>query len=107
MVSVKNTKSRRVPISLFNRGMAGAIFRDVRKTGFKVVVKDKTPECVLLSPEKYEELMDELEDARLLDIAMERMSHYDPDTLISQEEIDREFGFTPEMLKNLDEVEIE
>ena len=51
--------------------------------------------------------MDELEDARLLDIAMERMSRYDPDTLISQEEIDREFGFTPEMLKDLDEVELE
>ena len=39
--------------------------------------------------------------------AMERMAHYDPAKVVSQEEIDREFGFTPEVLEAAGDVEIE
>ena len=102
-----NISNDTVPISMFDHGMARQIFSEVRKSGAKVVTEDDNAECVLLSPEAYSQLIDDIEDSRLLAIATERMSHYNPDTLISQEEIDKEFGFTPEMLENLDEVELE
>lgn len=73
MSAIKNT----VPITQFNRGLAGKIFEEVKQTGAKVVMKNNTAECVLLSPEEYVRLMDELNDARLLAVASERMAHYD------------------------------
>ena len=62
MSAIKNT----VPITQFNRGLAGKIFEEVKQTGAKVVMKNNMAECVLLSPEEYVRLMDELNDARLL-----------------------------------------
>ena len=100
--AIQNT----VPISLFNRGQAGKIFEEVRRVGAKVVMKNNTAECVLLSPEEYVSLIDEVNDARLLTIASERMADFNPDTLVSQDEVDREFGFTAEELNDID-VDIE
>lgn len=100
--AIQNT----IPISLFNRGQAGKIFEEVRRFGAKVVMKNNTAECVLLSPEEYISLMDEVNDARLLNIAAERMEHFDSNKLVSQEEIDREFGFTEDDLEDV-EVDIE
>lgn len=101
--AIKNT----VPISSFNRGLAGKIFDEVKHCGAKVVMKNNSAECVLMSPDEYVRLIDEINDARLLSVATERMSRFNPDNLISQAEIDREFGFTPEALAAADEVEIE
>lgn len=107
MQSVVSAVTHTVPISQFNRGLAGKIFDDVRKNGPKVVMKNNVAECVLMSPEEYVDLMDELEDMRLLALAEERWSHYDPDKLISMEEMEREFGITQEELDAIGEVEIE
>ncbi|MCD7784410.1 MAG: type II toxin-antitoxin system Phd/YefM family antitoxin [Oscillospiraceae bacterium] len=106
MVNLRSAIENTVPITLFNRGQAGKIFEEVRRDGPKVVIKNNAPECVLISPEDYVKLIDELEDAKLLAIATERMAHFDPDKLISQEEIDREFGFTEDDLADID-VDIE
>ena len=95
-----------IPITHFNRGMAGKIFSEVRKSGAKVVMKNNTAECVLLSPEQYMELIEEINDARLLTVANERMEHFNPETLISEEEMDRILGITEEDLKGYEEVEI-
>ena len=46
MSAIKNT----VPITQFNRGLAGKIFEEVKQTGAKVVMKNNMAECVLLSP---------------------------------------------------------
>ncbi len=35
-----------VPISRFNKGLAGKIFTEVRRTGPKVVMKNNVAECV-------------------------------------------------------------
>lgn len=102
MGAIKNT----VSISLFNRGQAGRIFEDVRRSGAKVVMKNNAAECVLLSPEEYVSLMEELNDARLMAMAEERLSHYDPKATVSQAELDRELGFTADDLKDADEVEL-
>ena len=53
MNSVMSAIENTISISLFNRGLAGKIFSDVRRTGAKVVMKNNAPECVLLSPEEY------------------------------------------------------
>lgn len=103
MSAIKNT----VPITQFNRGLAGKIFEEVKQTGAKVVMKNNTAECVLLSPEEYVRLMDELNDARLLAVASERMAHYDPSKLISEEEMNRRLGVTKDDLKDFESVEIE
>ena len=76
-----------IPISLFNRGFAGKIFEEIKQVGTKVVMKNNAAECVLMSPEEYIRLMDELNDARLLTIAVERMAHFDPATAIPGEEV--------------------
>ena len=96
-----------VPISLFNRGLAGKIFAEVKQGNAKVVMKNNAAECVLMAPDEYVRLMNEVNDARLLSSAVQRMSHFDPASTISIEEIDRKYGITPEMLENADEVEFE
>ena len=103
MSAIKNT----VPITQFNRGLAGKIFEEVKQTGAKVVMKNNTAECVLLSPEEYVRLMDELNDARLLAVASERMAHYDPSKLISEEEMIRRVGVTEDDLTDFESLEIE
>ena len=103
MSGIKNT----VPISQFNRGLAGKIFEDVKQSGAKVVMKNNVAECVLISPEEYVRLMDEVNDARLLAVASERMAHFNPATLISEEEMNRRLGITEDNLTGFDEVDIE
>ena len=96
-----------VPIGQFNRGLAGKVFDEVKRTGPKVVMKNNMPECVLISPEEYTRMIDEINDARLLAIASSRMESYDPDHLISEEEMDRRLHITEEELNEAGEVDFE
>ncbi len=107
MQSVLSAINRTIPISQFNRGLAGQIFSDVKKTGAKVVMKNNEAEVVLLPPSQYVELMDILNDYELLCTALERMEHFDPATLVSEEEMDQELGITQEELDRAGEVEFE
>lgn len=107
MASVLSAITNTVPISQFNRGLAGKIFDEVKQCGAKVVMKNNTAECVLLSPDEYVRLIDEVNDARLLAIASERMSHFDPSATISETEMNRRLGITEKDLIGFDEVDIE
>ena len=107
ITSVMSVITNTVPITQFNRGLAGKIFEDVKRCGAKVVMKNNTAECVLISPDEYVRLMDELNDARLLAIASERMAHFDPASLISEEEMNRRLGVSENDLTGFDEVDIE
>ena len=102
-----NLSNDTIPVSLFDHGMARQIFSEVRKSGAKVVTEDDNAECILLSPEAYAQLIDDIEDSRLLAIAEKRLSHYDPDKLITQEEMNKILGITQEDIDNFEEVEIE
>ncbi|MBW9158004.1 type II toxin-antitoxin system Phd/YefM family antitoxin [Clostridium sp. FP2] len=64
-----------VPISRFNKGEAGKIFDEVKSGGFKIVVKNNVPTCVLITPEKYQELMEKVEEYNLLTVAVKRMEN--------------------------------
>ena len=107
MANITSAIRDTISISLFNRGLAGKIFEDVKQSGAKVVMKNNAAECVLISPDEYVRLMDELNDARLLAVASERMAHFDPTSLISEEEMNRRLGVTEDDLAGFDEVEIE
>ena len=88
MASVISAIKNTVPISLFNRGQAGKIFEDVRKSGAKVVMKNNVAECVLLSPEEYVRLMDAV-------------------NLVSWNEMMGELGLSEDDLAGWEDVEIE
>ena len=80
---------------------------EVKTSGAKVVMKNNVAECVLLSPDEYVRLMDEVNDARLHAVAAERMSSFDPSALISEEEMDKKLGITEKELDSVGEVEFE
>lgn len=96
-----------VSITLFNRGLAGKIFEDVKKNGAKVVMKNNSAECVLMSPEEYLELMDRVNDANLLTLANSRVSQSDLDRAIPAEKLYSELGISAEDLADCDSAEIE
>ncbi len=90
---VKGIMENVVPISYFNKGIAGKIFAEVKRSGMKVVMKNNSPECVLLSPEDYVKLVDEVNDAKLIALAAQRMQGYNSEESISEEEADGIFCF--------------
>ncbi len=101
--ALKNT----VSISLFNKGQASKIFDSVRKTGIKIVMKNNKPECVLISPEDYVKMIDQLNDAKLLMLANERMAKVNPEKMVTQKEFDEKYGIMESDLQGFDEVEFE
>lgn len=101
--AIKNT----VSISLFNKGLAGKVFDEVKKTGAKLVIKNNNPEAVIMSPEEYISLVDELNDAKLLAEATLRMQNVDLSKAIPREEVLRRLGITQADLDEMDDVEIE
>ena len=107
MANIASAIRDTISISLFNRGLAGKIFEEVKQSGAKVVMKNNAAECVLMSPDEYLRLMDEVNDARLLAVATERMEHFDPKSVISAEDLYAELGITEEDLDSIDEVEFE
>ena len=77
------TADKIVPISRFNKGEAAKIFAEVKSKGTKYVFKNNMPECVLISPEDYQKIMERLENMELYVKAMER--HNRPDRKIYSE----------------------
>lgn len=107
MLNIASAIRDTIPISLFNKGLAGKIFEDVKQSGAKVVMKNNAAECVLLSPDEYLRLIDEVNDARLLSLATERMANFDPATTVSAEALYKELGISQEDMDTVGEVEIE
>lgn len=107
MASVLSAIRNTVPINFFNRGLAGKVFEEVKKSGAKVVLKNNTPECVLLSPEEYVQLMDRVNDAQLVDVADKRMSNFDSKTLLSENEMNARLEVAENELSGFDETDIE
>lgn len=107
MLNIASAIRDTIPISLFNKGLAGKIFEDVKKSGAKVVMKNNAAECVLLSPDEYLRLIDEVNDARLLSLAAERMADFDPTATVSAEALYKELGISQKDMDAVGEVEIE
>ncbi|MBP5436538.1 MAG: type II toxin-antitoxin system Phd/YefM family antitoxin [Treponema sp.] len=90
-----------IPISRFNKGEANRIFSDVKKYGTKIVVKNNVPECILMSPQCYQQMMDEYEDAILAAESEKRLAQKVKYT--SHENVMKKFGLSE---KDLDDVEV-
>ncbi|MBO4628548.1 MAG: type II toxin-antitoxin system Phd/YefM family antitoxin [Treponema sp.] len=90
-----------IPISLFNKGQANKIFADVKKFGTRIVVKNNAPECILMSPQSYQQMMEEYENAILAAEAEKRLAN--KIEYISHEDVMRDFGIDS---SDLDDVEV-
>ncbi len=90
-----------IPISLFNKGQANKIFADVKKYGTRIVVKNNAPECILMSPQSYQQMMEEYENAILASEAEKRLAKNVE--YISQEDLMKEFALDS---SDLDDVEV-
>lgn len=102
--SVKDILDSIVPITRFNRGEAGKIFDEVSETGFKIVLKNNSPACVLLVPERYEAMVDALEDYALYFEAERRMENADNKETVKSDELLADLGITD---AELDDVDVE
>ena len=107
MTDLTNVITNTISISLFNRGLAGKVFEEVKRSGAKVVIKNNFPECVLLSPEEYVKLMNEVNDAHLLALANERMENFNKSKVLSEEEVLKGLEITADELADNSEVEFE
>jgi len=106
-ISISNMLNAIVPISRFNKGEANRIFDEVSKSGYKIVVKNNKPTCVLITPEKYQEMIETLEDYKLYIEAEQRMKNSKDSELIPYEDVLKEFNITQEQLEATEDVEIE
>ena len=61
----------------------------------------------MVPPDEYVEIMESLNDYLLLSMTVDRISSYDLDALISEEEMDRRLGITQEELDETEEAEFE
>ncbi|MGI6107878.1 MAG: type II toxin-antitoxin system Phd/YefM family antitoxin [Lachnospiraceae bacterium] len=96
-----------VPISLFNKGKAGQIFKEVKESGTKIVMKNNEAECILLSPEGYVKMSDAIADLSIELEAIRRLQSYDPSRNVPAEETYRIAGITEKDLEGWEDVEIE
>lgn len=96
-----------IPITEFNKGRAGKIFESVKSGRPKMVFKNNVAECVLIAPEQYKNMLDELDDMRLIALSDERMTKYDADKVLSSDEINKKYGYSDSDFTDADEVELE
>ena len=95
-----------VPISRFNKGEAHKIFEEVRESGFKIVLKNNIPTCVMLTPEAYEQMLETIENYRLLVEAEKRLENAKDTDFVPSEQAMQELGISEADLKEV-EVELE
>ena len=105
-ILISNVLDAVIPITRFNRGEANKIFNEVKESGCKIVMKNNTPTCVLLAPERFKAMADMIEDQLLLAVAEERLK-YDSGITHSFEDILAEDGFSFADIDAMEDVEIE
>ena len=99
--SISGAMNSLVPISRFNKGEANKIFEEVRETGFKIVLKNNTPTCVLLTPEAYEQMLETIENYRLLVEAEKRLENAKDTDFVPAEQAMQELGISEADLKDI------
>lgn len=60
-----------VPISRFNKGEAGKIIDEVNDQGFKIVIKNNEPVCIMVKPELFNELQERANRVMTIDDSKE------------------------------------
>jgi len=106
-ISINNMLNSIVPISRFNKGEANKIFVEVSKSGYKIVVKNNKPTCVLITPQTYQEMIETIEDYKLYIEAEQRMKNSKDNELIPFDDVLKDFNITQEQLDATKDAEIE
>ena len=106
MLAMQHINDQIVPITRFNKGEANKIFDEVSRDGFRYVVKNNQVKCILISPEAYDELIDELEDYYDAKLADERTAHSNGQT-ISMGDMAKKYKISEKDLENIPDVKIE
>lgn len=107
LLNAKTVLNSFVPISRFNKGEASKIVGEVQNAGVKFIVRNNAPECVMLSLQVYQNLLEELEDLELATIALEREARNKDKKTIPFEQVMKEAGITQADLDAIDDSEIE
>ena len=102
LLSVKNIMDTIVPITRFNRGEASKIFDEVSEHGFKVVLKNNTPACVLVNPERYEAMVEALEDYALYFEAKKRIDAAEKNGFLSEKQVLDALGIDESDLEDIE-----
>ena len=105
-MSITEMMKAMIPITRFNKGEANKIFDEVQTEGTKIVVKNNKPACILLSPARYESLIETLSDYMLYTEAENRIKNNSDSENLMQDDVMREFGISQDDLDGID-VEIE
>lgn len=106
-LAINNMLNSIVPISRFNKGEANKIFEEVNKSGYKIVVKNNKPTCVLMTPKMYQEMIETIEDYQLYLEAENRMKNASVDDFISSKDVLKSLGLTKNDIDNAEDVDIE
>ena len=106
MQPMQNINDRIVPITRFNKGEANKIFDEVSRDGFRYVMKNNQVKCILISPEAYDKLINDIEDYYDARWAEDRLAHSTGKTY-TMEEVAKRAGITLEELEAAPDVEFE
>ena len=101
----KNAPHLTMPVSRLDKGETAEILSEVAEAGIKIVIKNNEPACVLLSPKKYEEMMEEMEDAYLCRVVEERLT--EDARYIPEKDFWKAIGITEADIDAADDLEIE
>ena len=106
MIAMQHINDHIVPITRFNKGEANKIFDEVSRDGFRYVVKNNQVKCILISPDAYDKLIDEIEDYYDAKWAEERLANSSGDTM-SIKEVANKYSINEEDLEGIPDVTIE
>lgn len=106
MIAMQHINDHIVPITRFNKGEANKIFDEVSRDGFRYVVKNNQVKCILISPEAYDRLIDEMEDYYDAKWAEERLNHSTGKAL-SMSGMAEKYDISEEDIESIPDVRIE
>ena len=105
MQTYKKLNEHLVSITRFNKGESGKVFDEVSQKGIGIVMKNNHAECVLLSPEMYDEMLEAIEDSYWLALARVREENRTGKP-VSMKKVASMFGITEEDIEGAPDVEI-
>ena len=105
-MALKSATHAHVPISSFSGDKVEKIFEEVNETGYKIVVDNNIPACMLISLNRYQEMIDIIEDYYLL-VLSEMREKDDNGIRYTFEELILEDGLNLADVDSMEDVEIE
>lgn len=98
-----------IPVTDFSLDNVEKIIEQVKETGRTFLTKNDESQCVILSNEVYQSLLEYQEDEELITLAEERLKNYDPKTTktISFDELLKKYNMTEDDLEGWEDVEFE